>query len=201
MPTRKRDMRGRGTGPGTSTREQRAHSYITRMPRDAIGLDVGGANLKAATASGDAGSVPFELWRHPDRLAAELTRFRARWPDIALVGVTMTGELCDCFETKRDGVRHILAAVAEAFPTHAIRVWSTAGRLIPVEDANRDHLAVAAANWHALATVVGRQLPPGPALLIDTGSTTTDIVPILDHRPVPAGLTDPDRLRSGELVY
>src|SRR5947208_12344274 len=126
MPTRKRDMRGGGTGPGTSTRERRAHSYITRMPRDAIGLDVGGANLKAATASGQAVTVPFELWRHPDRLPVQLAGIRDRWPDVSVVAVTMTGELCDCFPTKRDGVRHILAAVAAAFPCCRTGVWSTA---------------------------------------------------------------------------
>jgi (4-(4-[2-(gamma-L-glutamylamino)ethyl]phenoxymethyl)furan-2-yl)methanamine synthase len=171
------------------------------MPRDAIGLDIGGANLKAATASGDALSIPFELWRQPNRLADELAGIRDRWPDVPTVGVTMTGELCDCFPTKRDGVRHILAAVGTAFPRHDIRVWTTAGRFVRVEDADRTYLAVAAANWHALATFVGREMPAGPALLLDTGSTTTDIIPILDRAPVPLGTTDPDRLRSGELVY
>jgi len=171
------------------------------MSRDAIGLDVGGANLKAATASGDAVSIPFELWRHPERLPAELALFSERWPDIPVVSVTMTGELCDCFETKRDGVCHILAALEQAFPGRIIRVWSTAGQFVTIEDANRSPLTVAAANWHALATFVGHHVPPGPALLIDTGSTTTDIIPIRDCVPVPRGLTDPERLRSGELMY
>jgi probable H4MPT-linked C1 transfer pathway protein len=171
------------------------------MPRDAIGLDVGGANLKAATASGDAVSVPFELWRRPERLADELARFQTRWPEIGVVGVTMTGELCDCFETKREGVRHILAAVDVAFSRRVVRVWSTAGTFVTAAEANRNYLSVAAANWHVLATLVGRQMPPGPSLLLDTGSTTTDIIPILNHVPVSLGMTDPDRLRTGELVY
>jgi (4-(4-[2-(gamma-L-glutamylamino)ethyl]phenoxymethyl)furan-2-yl)methanamine synthase len=38
-------------------------------------------------------------------------------------------------------------------------------------------------------------------LLIDIGSTTTDIVPLHDGRPVPQARTDPERLRCGELVY
>jgi len=171
------------------------------MPRDAIGLDIGGANLKAATASGQALSIPFELWRNPDRLASELGHIRDRWPDIGVIAVTMTGELCDCFQTKRDGVRHILAAAAAAFPARAIRAWSTAGGFVSMDEANRDYMAVAAANWHALATFVGREMPSGPALLIDTGSTTTDIVPILNRMPGPVGKTDAERLRTGELVY
>ena len=32
------------------------------------------------------------------------------------LAVTMTGELCDCFRTKAEGVLHILAAVDAAWP-------------------------------------------------------------------------------------
>ncbi len=41
----------------------------------------------------------------------------------------------------------------------------------------------------------------GRAILIDIGSTTTDIIPIVDGRVAAVGLTDKDRLASGELVY
>jgi (4-(4-[2-(gamma-L-glutamylamino)ethyl]phenoxymethyl)furan-2-yl)methanamine synthase len=42
----------------------------------------------------------------------------------------------------------------------------------------------------------------GPrGLLIDVGSTTTDIIPIAEGRPGPRGSTDLERLQSGELVY
>jgi probable H4MPT-linked C1 transfer pathway protein len=62
-------------------------------------------------------------------------------------------------------------------------------------------MKTAAANWLALATWAGRLVPSGTGLLIDVGSTTTDIVPLLNGRPVPRGLTDPNRLRYRELVY
>jgi probable H4MPT-linked C1 transfer pathway protein len=39
------------------------------------------------------------------------------------------------------------------------------------------------------------------ALLIDTGSTTTDIIPIVNHEPNTEERTDWGRLQSGELVY
>jgi probable H4MPT-linked C1 transfer pathway protein len=171
------------------------------MPRDAIGLDIGGANVKAATASGQARSIPFELWRQPDRLADELATVRDQWPDIERLGVTMTGELCDCFQTKLDGVHHILAAVEGSFPGRTIRVWSTTGRFVDVNTASENYMVVAAVNWHALATFIGRDMPDGSGLLLDTGSTTTDIIPLRNGMPVPAGATDEARLRSGELVY
>jgi hypothetical protein len=171
------------------------------MPADSLGLDIGGANIKAATSDGRALSRRFELWKQPGQLAHELAGFAAELPCDGPVAITMTGELCDCFETKRDGVRHILAAAANVFGEPRIRVWSTSGRFVTVTQANDQPIAVAAANWHALATFAGRLAPVGPAILIDIGSTTTDVIPLLDGEPVPEGRTDPDRLKSRELVY
>src|SRR5688572_33346761 len=131
------------------------------MTADAIGLDIGGANLKAATASGRARSLPFALWKHPDRLADELRTVTRDLQGPGPVAVTMTGELCDCFETKRDGVRHILEAVVLAFAHERVLVWSTAGRFVTVAEASADPMAVAAANWQALATLAGRFVPSG----------------------------------------
>ena len=36
------------------------------MKRPVIGLDVGGANLKAAHTNGAARSQPFALWKNPN---------------------------------------------------------------------------------------------------------------------------------------
>jgi probable H4MPT-linked C1 transfer pathway protein len=166
-----------------------------------LGLDIGGANLKAATPDKRAASVPFALWKQPDRLPAALAELVARFPDAEELAVTMTGELCDCFETKRDGVSAIIAAVRFASGGRRIRVWSTDGAFVTADEAKADHLKVAAANWHALATLAGQYVPTGRAILIDVGSTTADIIPILDGTPVPQGRTDADRLRSWELVY
>ena len=41
----------------------------------------------------------------------------------------------------------------------------------------------------------------GCGLLIDVGSTTTDVIPLVDAWPAAQGLTDPQRLLSGELIY
>ena len=76
-----------------------------------LGLDVGGANLKAAHTAGPAVSRPFPLWKRPGDLADELRALVAPLPPFERLAVTMTGELCDCFATKREGVLHILTAV------------------------------------------------------------------------------------------
>jgi probable H4MPT-linked C1 transfer pathway protein len=166
-----------------------------------LGLDVGGANLKAAHTDGSARSVPFALWKDSAGLPAALGRLVAAMPSADKLAVTMTGELCDCFAAKRDGVRAILDAVEAVAGKRPMQVFATDGRFRDLESARSEPLNVAAANWLALATFAGRFVPRGPAVLIDVGSTTTDIVPLLDGRPVPEGRTDPQRLRAGELVY
>ncbi|WP_439621820.1 hydantoinase/oxoprolinase family protein [Gemmata sp.] len=166
-----------------------------------LGLDIGGANLKAATPDKRAATVPFALWKQPDKLPAALAELVARFPDADELAVTMTGELCDCFETKRAGVAAILAAVRVAGAGRRVRIWSTDGAFLDPEAAEQNYLKVAAANWHALATYAGRYAPHHGSLLIDIGSTTTDLIPLNHGVPSTYGTTDPARLESGELVY
>jgi len=166
-----------------------------------IGLDIGGANLKAATTEGHAATRPFEIWKEPARLAAELRGLLDGLGPHRVIAVTMTAELADCFVTKAEGVGFILEAVEQVASSTPVYVWQTGAEFVtPAVARDIPHL-VAAANWHALATWLGRMAPRGSALLIDVGSTTTDIIPLSDGVPVPSGLTDLERLQSGELVY
>lgn len=166
-----------------------------------IGLDIGGANLKAAHSDGPCRSASFPVWREPARLAEALRELIADWLPCQGLAVTMTAELADCFATKAEGVDAILSAVTEVADGLPVAVWQTAGEFVDVDVAREFPLLTAAANWHALATFVGRVAPAGSALLIDIGSTTTDIIPIVDGLPNPTGRTDGERLISGELVY
>ena len=168
---------------------------------DAIGLDIGGANLKAATADGHAVCRPFELWKRPQDLAHAIGQLIAEFPRPRTVAITMTGELCDCFATKREGVHQILDAIAANSGKSRLLVWSTAGSFMSIDESRKATMEVASANWHALATFAGRFVPDGPALLVDTGTTTTDVIPLSDGLPIPIGITDTERLRSRELVY
>ena len=113
----------------------------------------------------------------------------------------MTGELCDCYETRREGVNAIIQALKSASGGKRIRVWSTDGVFVDLEEAARDYLKVASANWHALATFAGRHSPDEGGLLIDIGSTTTDIIPLNFGVPYVSGRTDHIRLLTRELVY
>jgi probable H4MPT-linked C1 transfer pathway protein len=59
----------------------------------------------------------------------------------------------------------------------------------------------ASSNWHALASFAGRYVADGCGLLVDVGSTTCDLIPLVDGVPVTIGKTDPNRMVNGELVY
>lgn len=197
----------------------------------AIGLDVGGANLKAAVVRVDfeeetlarevstpwATSMPFPLWRHPDRLMSAIEQLLAACPPEyagAPWGVTMTGELADCFPDKATGVRAIVDAVSAAAGTRQVRFWSTQCQWMNDVAAKSDPVSVAASNWHGLACCLGSTFDQEgvrdafgeyvgwtSALLVDVGSTTTDLIPFNRAGVLTNARTDLDRLCSGQLVY
>src|SRR5437764_312544 len=134
------------------------------MSSTVVGLDIGGANLKLASTAGLAVHRPFALWKQPERLAVELRSLLSQAPRIDRLAVTMTGELCDCFETKRQGVNDILDAVATVGKVE-ILVWTTNGCFVDLPTARKEWLKVAAANWLATATLAGRFAPEGAAVL------------------------------------
>lgn len=166
-----------------------------------LALDIGGANLKIADGLGHAESFPFELWREPGHLTQELRTLIAQAPSCDHLAVTMTGELADCFETKAAGVTFILDALHRAADGRHTRVYLSDGSLVTPQVAKNRPASVAAANWHALARFVARFTNQLPSLLIDVGSTTCDVVPLLDGEPATKHRSDTARLLHGELVY
>ena len=111
--------------------------------------------------------------------------------------VTMTGELADTFSSRQEGVERLAMLAAQELGGVSIYA-GPAGCVSPPEAPARS-ADVASANWHACATLIARQRDN--ALFIDLGSTTTDIVPIVDGKVAARGYTDAQRLAAGELVY
>ena len=158
-----------------------------------LGIDIGGANTKAATADGRyVSSIYLPLWRDAD-LEGTLDRIRLEAPAGEPVGVTITGELADCYPTKKDGIDHISRIVTRVFPEAVF--YGSDGRF---HRDTSDAALFSAANWSASARYMGRV--HGDVLFVDIGSTTTDIIPVIGGKPV-AGLTDFERLTRGELIY
>lgn len=183
-----------------------------------LAFDVGGANVKAADGAGFAHAEPCELWRQRSGLADVLTRIAAARRPRRIVA-TMTGEIADCYASRREGVADIVAALSVAAaacggaaaadrndapgdgPAGPLGIYLVDGTIVPPAEALARPLEAAASNWHAVARLAGRAAPAGRAFLVDVGSTTTDIVPLVDGRPAMLARDDVGRLATGELVY
>lgn len=176
---------------------------------DVLGYDVGGANTKAAFVRVKKGKLIsakvaveyFPVWKQPEKLPHVLLMLKERLDVGGLdgMGITMTAELSDVYQTKREGVNHILRSVKNVFPVSPIYVLNTDAKMESLTTAKEDPLRVAAANWAATGWIVSRHLKN--CVVVDVGSTSTSIIPIVDGQIVARGNTDLDKLILGELVY
>jgi probable H4MPT-linked C1 transfer pathway protein len=166
-----------------------------------VGWDIGGVNTKAVLVpSLESRSLPLEIQHGPEALGSALRSLAdALGVDGGPHAITMSAELSQAFRTKREGVGVILDAVEDAFPGGDLHVYTVDGRFLGPAEARKHPLAVAASNWAATARLVGRFVPD--CILIDIGTTSTDVIPIVKGEVAAVGSTDPGRLASGELVY
>lgn len=166
------------------------------------GLDVGGAHLKVALVENHtpiaAGQYACPLWQGIGKLDTALAQARPMLERADRIGITMTGELSDLFETRRDGVTELVEWLTWELGDE-VRFWLGSRGFGAHGCATHHHVDVGSTNFLATATVVGNRL--GDALLLDFGSTTADIIPIRNGKPAPDGLSDAVRQTNGELVY
>lgn len=166
------------------------------------GLDVGGAHLKVALT--EAGSVvavsvfACPLWQGMDKLDAALLEASPLLIRARRLAVTMTGELSDLFDDRPTGVAALVDRVNRDFLGDA-SFWMGVKGFGTAEEAKQNPADVGSTNFLTTAAAIASRIPD--ALLVDFGSTTADIIPIRAGQPCPHGLTDADRLASGELVY
>ncbi len=175
-----------------------------------LGLDIGGANTKAAFLKTQESMIQelrtsmeyFPIWkRGKEQLPTVLEKLRKRLDktDLDGVGVTMTAELSDVYWTKKEGVNHILDCVTQVFNEVPIFVLNVEAKLLSVEDARNEPLKVASANWAATGWMISQAIKT--CLVVDVGSTTTSIIPLINGKIAAEGRTDLEKLRNGELVY
>ncbi len=175
------------------------------MTGTTVGIDIGGANIKLADVAGNCVAEPFALWLAPDRLGEKVRQLLSSYSNVTRLAITMTGELADCYATRREGVDSILCQIAGVFPEERSWVYSLDEKWLTPALAQADPWKVAASNWHLLGTWIARscratkQFPA--MLLIDVGSTTVDVVPLAQSRVCTTARTDRQRLQSRQLVY
>ncbi|MEZ6086510.1 MAG: hydantoinase/oxoprolinase family protein [Pirellulaceae bacterium] len=168
-----------------------------------IGIDVGGANLKFADCDGWTHAEAFPLWKHPEKLSDRLRRILPiKHPNLAYA-LTMTGELADCFDDRAAGVVAIIDSVVEAIGCESLlRVYGLGGHWFRPGEGSARWNDIAAANWFAMGAYATRLLQESErGVLIDIGSTTTDVIALARGGVQTASRSDFDRLRTSELLY
>ena len=175
-----------------------------------IGWDIGGAHLKAVLLDSEgnllkAQQIACPLWLGLDKLDTAISQVLNTFDmqaDQASHAITMTGELVDLFANRHEGVMQI-AQLATSRLGGAVGFYCVRESF---EEAFLDNKAVpdhtsmiASANWHASARLLTKYLPN--ALLLDVGSTTTDIIAIRDGKVNHMAYTDAKRMQQDTLVY
>jgi (4-(4-[2-(gamma-L-glutamylamino)ethyl]phenoxymethyl)furan-2-yl)methanamine synthase len=168
-----------------------------------IGWDLGGAHVKAALVEhGELRQVvqaPCRLWQGLGELELALADILAKLGPAPRHAITMTGEMADLFESRTAGVAALVSVMQTKVPDAELLFYAGTRGLVGAEAARRVPMALASANWHATAAWTARRL--GEGLLLDIGSTTTDIVALRGGKACAIGTDDATRLVSGELVY
>jgi len=166
-----------------------------------LGWDVGGAHLKRAVldASGRLLAVdmaPCALWQGLDRLDAAI----AALPTVPAAPsvVTMTGELTDLWPDRVAGVAGLAEALAARLGDDT-RFYAGPDGFMSTPDTPAYASTIASANWHATAAALALRLPAG--VLVDIGSTTSDLLYFAGKQLYCRGYSDCERMVAGELLY
>jgi hypothetical protein len=181
-----------------------------------LGLDIGGANTKAALVKFRSLEILelfsiieyFPFWEKtlndiPNmirRIVENLIIQKdLKLNNINYISITITAELSDAFQTKREGISTILNALEQVFDKDKMFFVNNNNEFINFNQVKSDPISVAAANWVSTSLFLGKFV--SKCILIDAGSTTIDIIPILNSKPVAKGKNDIERLLNRELIY
>ena len=172
------------------------------------GFDIGGANTDLAVIDFEDGEIKnievdfayLPMWSDNgelSRVLLELIDSICPVSEIDAVGISMTAELVDAYDTKKEGVLDVVEKCEKTFECPIAYVGIDG--MLSKDEIERTPLKAAAANWVATAQIA--TLISDNCIFIDTGSTTTDIIPIKDGKECALGKSDFDRSATGELVY
>ena len=173
---------------------------------NAIGWDVGGAHLKAVyiDAAGKLISVSqvyCPLWRGLHELDGAINQVLTEFhvdEHVVTHFVTMTGELADIFPNRHTGVMQIAQFLVQKL-SGKVMFYAGKNGFVDYAFAEVHATNIASMNWLASVEALAHNRPL--ALLLDIGSTTTDIALVRDGIPQVLAFNDALRLQTDELVY
>ncbi len=165
----------------------------------ALALDIGGANTKKLLAEFRDGEAIlkseihyFPIWKKKKKLRQFLRELQE---EADCVAITFTAELSDIFESKAQGVRYLAAICEEVFRNP---LYLSIDKKLMRYEQIQEPLKLVAANFTASVYYLEKKF--GSGILLDVGSTTTDVVPFKQGE-ILYGKTDLQRLQRNQLVY
>jgi (4-(4-[2-(gamma-L-glutamylamino)ethyl]phenoxymethyl)furan-2-yl)methanamine synthase len=171
------------------------------------------------------------LWKGLHLLEASLQSILQSWslaPETCMHAVTMTGELVDLFENRAQGVREIAATVKKRLPEAVFYMAGTDQPASFTATINGLESSIASMNWHASALCLAEishglaeishglaeishglaetsdglaEISTDSMLIVDIGSTTSDITLCHARQLLDYGWTDAERMASHGLLY
>ena len=175
------------------------------QPKYIVGWDIGGAHVKVALAYtadsiAQVCQLPCPLWLGLDQLRASIFTAQKNFDfSRSMHAITMTGELVDHFSSRKDGVIKLVKEIENNLQGVQVSYFAGDKGFVSSEEAADVYKEIASANWLASAKYIATRI--SDALFVDIGSTTSDIVRIIDHKAIYEGYTDAEILYERELVY
>ena len=168
-----------------------------------IGWDIGGAHIKAVKIDfekkkSETKQIYSPIWKNTNNLKKSIKLIKKKFGKCNYHAITMTAELSDIFLERSDGVKYIINLSSKILGDKKIFFYSKKN-FVRKEIALKNTSILNSMNWHATANFISRFFPN--CILVDIGSTTTDIIPIKNQKIISKGSNDYQRLKSSELIY
>ena len=168
-----------------------------------IGWDIGGAHIKAAKIDFKKKSLKTKqiyspVWKNINNLKKSISYIKKKLGNCDYHVITMTAELSDIFHDRKSGVKHIVKISSEVLENYKFFFYSKKG-ILEKKKTFKETLNLESMNWHATASYISNFF--SNCILVDIGSTTTDIIPIKNKKIICKGKNDYERLKFNELIY
>ena len=164
-----------------------------------LGIDIGGAhvkyvglNIKKRVNFTKYSKCP--LWKGLESLKKEIKFINSNFEKDTILGITMTGELCDIFKNRQNGGKSIMKICNNL---NFQKFYYTKSQKIFSENPIISNMI--SMNWHSIGKLIEKKIKD--ALVIDFGSTTTDFVCVKDFKVQNKNFDDFSRLNNLELLY
>ncbi len=163
-----------------------------------LGIDIGGAHTKLIGLDNKksiifVNQLQFPIWKGTENLNNYFKKINKNIGNIPC-GITMTAELCDNFKDRLIGVKKIIKCTKK-LKLKKYYFCNQKNKLL----INPDLKSIASMNWLATAEFIKEKV--SNCIVVDFGSTSTDLILIKDKKIINKYYDDFGRLNNSELVY